>query len=461
MTPVFMWDGTGYRDLLTGLPAVARLAHDWSDTNQPWAGGDPEQGWPTARTVDLIEGPSPFYDRLMQTVVGAGERVVVRLPEGVHSFTDFIPIGNSGDPTYSFGFWHPNLQGLIGAGPTKTFVQMDADSMTQAQLDALSIKTLSSFAPNQMGLIRLDGSAESPVLIGGLTFRSADQDPLTAVADDLPPIYLPQPAPHQGVVIYPGSHGIVNNVRFQGAGRAMTSQPPFEHANVNTQHCDITWRRCEFDGRRSPDLDPAQPRRCGPVMFNNEAASILEDCWLHHSNVSRYAVNDENSESRGTYALTRCKVERITDTQNRDPALNSGDSLGGYTNATPLGWESVNGTIAITDCIVSQDNPHTDRQIPAHLQLTSVGHRDPQGGRLTVVGGDWRNTAHPYLDGFLILRIQPTTHWWTDGFDTTLDVRPHGTRLAPHVVTGTWPPSPDSLASADISPSTHYLVRSA
>lgn len=446
------------------LPGTVDVSADWSDSNPPWAYVDESvftEKWPAGVTVvDIQTGSSDFYTNLQNTVNAAGKRVVVRLNAGVYSLKSFRMIGTSGDPLYSFGFWFPNLQGLLGRGPDKTFVQMDANSMSAAQLSALATKTKAAFQPLQMGFCRIDGSASSPVLLAGLTFRAADQQNMTSGASDLG-IVLPQPAPHNGVVIYPNSKGIGSYVRFQAAGRASMSQPPFECGNVSSQYGDVEWNNTDFDGRRSADLDPLRPRRCTVWMGNNETTSLMTDCWLHHSNVSRYAANDENRETRGTYTLVRCKVEQITNTQNKDPNLNGGASLLGYENATPLGWESCNGTIRLTDCIVSQDNNQSAGTVPMMLQLTSVGSRNPQGGRLFVEGGEFRNTGWPHLNGFVGFRIAPNTYWWLDGFDTTLSVKNKaGVRLSPYVVTGTWPPTAASLALAGVTPQTHYLVRS-
>lgn len=446
------------------LPSTVDVSADWSDSNVPWAYSEESvftEKWPAGVTVvDIQTGSSDFFTNLQNTVNAAGKRVVVRLGVGVYSLKSFRLIGASGDPLYSFGFWFPNLQGLLGRGPDKTFVQMDANSMSTAQLSALATKTKASFAPLQMGLARLDGSASSPVLLAGLTFRAADQQNMTTGASDLG-IVLPQPAPHNGVVIYPNSHATVSYVRFQAAGRAAMSQPPFELANVSTQYGVTSWNNCEFDGRRSPDLDALRPRRCTVYMGNNETSATMTDCWFHHTNVSRYAVNDENRETTGTYTLIRCKGEQITNTQNKDPNINGGASLGGYENATPFGWESCNGTIRMTDCIVSQDNNQSAGTVPMMLQLTSVGSRNPQGGRLFVEGGEFRNTGWPHLNGFLGFRIAPNTYWWLDGFNTTLNVKDKaGNRLTPYVVTGTWPPTAASLALAGVTPQTHFLIRS-
>ena len=470
MSPVSWWYDSSARVWRAPgrepLDALGIVSFDWSDTNLPWDYDDDTSrftaDWPAAVTVvDIQTGSTDFFTNLQNTVNAAGRRVVVRLREGVYSLKSFRMIGASGDPTYAFGFWFPNLQGLLGQGPDKTFVQMNANSMSQAQLDRMSTFAAADFAPLQMGLCRFDGTAASPVLLAGLTFRSADQQNITSVGAGVAS-YVPQPAPHQGVVLYSGVHGKVSYVRFQGAGRAMTSAPPFEMANVTTQYGTVTWDHCEFDGRRSPDLDPAQPRRCGVWMGNNETLSQMTDCWMHHSNVSRYAANDENRDTRGVYRVVRCKAEQITNTQNTDPALNGGQSLRGYTNATPFGWESSNGTIELTDCIVSQDNNQSTGQVPMHLQLTSVGARNPQGGRMTVTGGEFRNTGWPQLDGFVCFRIQAKTFWWTDGFNTTITVKhKDGQRLTPYQYTGTWPPTAAQLALAGVTPSTHYLIRSA
>lgn len=442
--------------------------HDWSEQNVPWAYASTSEfteHWPSNTTiVDIQTGSNDFYTNLSNTVNANSGRIVVRLGEGVYHLNQFRMIGNSGDPTYAFGFWFPSLQGFLGQGPDKTFVQMDANSMSQAQLDTLRGMSRAGFSPNQMGLCRFDGTDPTkPVLLAGLTFRAADQNLISGFTQsDMQDLYTPQPAPHQGVMIYAGAYATLSHVRFQAAARALTSAPPFEHGNLGSSRGTIRYYFCEFDGRRSPDLDPAQPRRCGPVMVNNEELSEFNDCWFHHSNVSRYAANDQNSDSQGQYILNRCKLEQITNTQNRDPALNNGNSLGGYTNASALGWESTNGTITLTDCIVSQDNTQSSGQVPMHLQLTSVGSRNPQGGRLYVHGGSYRNTGWPQLDGFVCFRISSTTYWWTDGFDTTLFVyHPNGQRLTAYNYTGTWPVSASTLSAAGITPTTHYIIRKA
>lgn len=447
---------------------------DWSESNVPWSYASTavfQQDWPAGTSVVTIQtGSSDFYTNLANTVNASPGRVVVKLGDGVYSLNKFRMIGASGSPTYSFGFWFPKLQGFLGNGPDKTFIQLDANATTvdtngttDRTADAhtqMNQMDPADFAPILRGLCRFDGSSASPVLLAGVTFRAADQLPLTSKVGGS--YVVPQPSPHNGVVIYRDSRAIVQYVRFQAAGRAMSSAPPFETANIGSQYASIRWRHCEFDGRRSPDLDPARPRRCGPIMANNETLSDMEDCWFHHSNVSRYAANDENRDTQGEYKVTRCKIEQITNNQNTDPALNNGNSLGGYTNATLFGWESCNGTITVTDVIASQDNNQSSGQVPMHFQMTSVGARDPAGGRMYVNGGEFHNTGWPQLEGFVCFRIEMNTDWATAGFNNTLFVyHKNGQRLLPYQYTGSWPPSSAALATAGVSPSTHYVIRAA
>lgn len=462
------------RRLQQAVADTQEASWDWSESNLPWAYSDTSaftQDWPVGTSiVDIQTGSADFYTNLAATVNAAPGRVVVRLGAGVYSVNKFRMIGASGLPLYSFGFWFPKLQGFLGQGPDKTFIQLDANATTvdtNGTTDrtadahtAMEQMDPADFAPISRGLCRFDGTnAASPVLIAGVTFRAADQLPLTAKTGS-GTYYVPQPSPHNGVVLYAGSYAIVQYVRFQAAGRAMSSAPPFECANVGSQYGTIQWRHCEFDGRRSASLDPAQPRRCGPIMVNNETVSEMEDCWLHHSNVSRYAANDENRDTQGEYTLTRCKAEQITNNQNRDPAINGGNSLGGVTNASCFGWESCNGTITLTDCIIKQDNNQSSGSVPMHVQVTSVGARNPQGGRMYIYGGKYYNSGFPDLDEFLCVRVAPNTYWVSDGYNTTLHLfRKDGYRLQPYQYTAAWPPTAATLASAGVTPSTHYLVR--
>jgi hypothetical protein len=460
VTPT-VYRGQGIHDLDFGIAVTA--GWDWSSTNRPTAYTS-ASAWEsriplgTAR-VDIRTASSDFWTNLKATIDAASGPVLVNLGEGDYVLDQFRMIGSSGDPSYAFGFWFGSkLRGFTGAGYDKTFVSMAADSMTQAQLTRLSGMTQASFAPNQMGMFRIDASAGQPFFLGGLTVRAANQNLLTQKAPDLPSaVVVPQPAPHQGPTFYNGSSGVMSHVRFEGAGKAWMSQPPFEMANMTSARSRITYYNCDFDGRLSGAYDSARPRKCGPWMGNDEYESRFYDSWIHHSNVSRYAANDEGQSDMGrVYALTRTKVDQITTTQN--------DGNGGYTNATPLGWESSNAEIILTDMVVSQDNPYTNGQVPQHLQFTHVGaaSADTAGGRLRVYGGTFRNPHRPQLEGWLCVRAT-TSHWVTDGVENTMFVYPNpdgtGTRKQPWVYTGTWPPTAAQMAAAGVSKDTHYLIR--
>ena len=455
-----------------GLPDVSLDAVTWdfSDTNLPTAYrsvSDWEDRIPAGTTrVNIQTASSDFYTNLKATVDAASGPVLVNLSEGDYVLDQFRMIGASGDPTYAFGFWFGmKFRGFTGRGYDKTFVSMKANSMTQAQLDKLATMTQSSFAPNQMGMFRLDSSPSSPFFLGGLTFRAANQNPLTTIASDITGVQrptTPQPAPHQGPTMYSDTTGagVVSHVRFQGAGKAWMSQPPFEMANFTSARSRISFYSCEFDGRISPAYDASRPRKCVPWMGNDEYESRMFDTWLHHSNVSRYAANDEGMSTSGrVYALTRCKLDHIGETQN--------DGLGGFTNATPLGWESTNAELIITDVIVSQDNGNTGPSgagIAQHLQLTHVGDSssDTAGGRMRVYGGKFLQPIWTQLDGWLCIRATPS-RWVTDGYANTIFVYPNsdgsGTRKQPWVYSGTWPPTAAQIAAAGVTKDSHYLVR--
>jgi hypothetical protein len=99
-------------------------------------------------------------------------------------------------------------------------------------------------------------------------------------------------------------------------------------------------------------------------------------------------------------------------------------------------------------------------QIAQDFQLTTVGGFDPAGGRMNVIGGVYRNTGFPALNGWICFRI-PNSHFKTDWYATTLDVRAvaGGSRKTAYVYNGTWPPTQAQLTAAGVAPATHYLVR--
>lgn len=448
------------------------LTYEWSASNPPWdysSISDFTQGWGSPTVVDLYTGglcASDLQSRVTYTLdQAAANRAVIRLPVGTQHITSCPPRGSSGDILYAFGVWDSRLKGFLGAGPDKTFVQLDAGSISSAQITKMATLDPASFDPLQLAMARFDGTMSDSVLLGGVTFCAADQPNIAKVHANLTSqgVVVPQPAPHGGIVFYPGTSVIANNCRFIGCARAMSSAPPFEMANVDSQYAAEVYRRCDFDGRLASWINAAQPRRCTPCGGNNEASNRFEDCWIHHTNLSRFAANDQNRDTSGSYTILRCKVEHISDTRNVDPALNGGVSLGGYDDPQCVGWESVNGTITVQDSIICNDNPSISHQSapPMHYGLTSVGSRNPRGGRMIVNNVTHRNSGFPTVNGFACFRVGPTTYWAKDGFDSTITVySTSGRRLSPHKYTSTWPPSAAYLAANNLTPQTHFIVRS-
>ncbi len=453
---------------------LAGLAWEYSDTNVPWAYSSSTQsgreaeyfanwpaGWSSVPTiVDIQTGGADFRTNVLNTIAANG-RCIIRLGEGTYHLTSFVKAAS--DEMYAFGLWHTNLAGFVGQGADKTIIQMDAGSMNATQL--AGIATLTSANVNNLHLMRLDGEASSPAVLAGLTLQAQDQQTIASFAAGNS-IAGGQPAPHGGVLWY--KRGVAANVYFycshvraRGAGRACTSLPPFEHANFNSQYEYGYYFNTESDGRRAAELDAARPRRCGIVMGNNASVHSMVNCWLHHTNVSRYAMNDQNATTSGAYTVAYCKVEHITDTQNTDPALNGGASLGGYTNATLLGWETCNGTITVHHSILCQDNTVASGQTPCHFQMTTVGStrgtNGPQGGRLTAYDNVYRH-AVSHLSGFLTCRIAAATYWYLDGYATTISSKPTAAGSAMTSWSYTTTRFATSGEAAALDPATRYIV---
>lgn len=439
---------------------TAAFDYDWNDSHRPqdslisavdqaerearYFAGRPG-GWAAvAPIVDLTQNTGNLPTDTTATLnanVALIKRMHVRLPDSGSPAVFHIPSfpAAAADEMYAFGYWAKVFAsigsvgngsvfcGWIGRGPTKTIIQQDANSMSTTQLTNLAAMTKASGSVNQISCLRIDGDAEYPAGNFGILFRAADQQTISSFAADNG-IAGGQPAPHGGLVYYrrgtsSSVYAYTSYCVFQGFGRACTSLPPFEHGNVNVQYGYVAYDYCEFDGRIAGDLNAARPRRCGVVMDNNMYYARYSNCWFHHSNVSRYAYNAQNANTTGAILFEYCKFNNITDNQNVDPALNGGASLGGYTNATPLGFESSNDDITIKFCIISQDNTvGNSGQVPCHVQMTTVGARNPQGGRMHLIGNTYRH-SQAYLDGFLTMRIADETYWYIDGLNTTVEAR--------------------------------------
>lgn len=470
--PSKSWRGL-YETIAEAVLGYNYSAWNWSDSNKP-PSLDPStftEGFPSDTVyVNLITGTGDFYQDLVNTLNSTSStRVVVKLPgtqanPQTQHITSFRPFGTQ-SPTkpYLMGFYNgTKLQGFLGGGRGASIIQLDPNIYTQAQLTPLKTMVSADFAPLLNSFGRLDGpDPTKPILIGGVTFQGGDQPLLDTVGSDVPAV-VPQPAPYQGLSFYPGSYYVVNDCEFLASGHALTSAPPFEMGTVSTQRCRGTFKRCDFDGRMAASLNPARPRRSTVWMGNDEGSIDHIDCWLHHSNVSRYAANDEANSfgTSGHYGLLRCRIDHIADTQNVDPAQNGGVSLDGYSDPCCLGWESSNAQISLVDVIIEQNNTHTTRAVPQHLGFTSTG-RNSAGGHLTVTRGVFLNPGFPTVNNFLCVRGKPSNTLWVDattGMDKTATVTGYdGTVLKGRMYSGSWPPPSSFLSQYD--PAKDYIIK--
>lgn len=419
-----------------------------------------------------------FVQNVYDTVNANPGRPVIDLSNsfGVEEWfdiTEILKIGTGSNDLYAYGLWHSRLAGFVSLhGPDKTHIRLKAGAISQAQLDLMATLPKSTFSPMALGVIRLDGvaSAGNRLLLGGIDFCAEDQGPITAVHSEMTdnnpagevPVFTPQPAPHNGLVVYPESTTYMSNCRFRGFGRAVVPQPPFECSNFSTQYGYTYIRKTEFDGRLAFEVDPATPRRCNPIMLNNEYYHELVDVHIHDGNISRYAANDQNRDTNSTYILRRFKAERLSDNYNTDPAINGGNTLGGWSPATLFGWESSRAQITVEDGIVIQGNSSTlNGQKPAHFQMTDVGSPQirRQGGRFKLRNIEWHNPGAPDIDEYLIIRVGNTSYWKSDGYSTTYDIQnKDGKTLQAYEYTGTFPPTKAQLVALNKLPDTHYLV---
>ena len=469
--------GGPWTDVGSGVTVTppAALAYDFSDDNVPWAYpadlAEREElftaDWEPDVPIVTIPTTGDFMTNVNTACNASPVPVVIRLEEAVYHLDSFELAGTSGRQDFSFGAYHGKLRGWLGLGPDKSIIQMDANSMSQAQLNLLATMDPSLFIPNAMGLALIQPTNADRIYIAGVGFRAADQQWLPAVHPNAAALGITpnQPAPHTGVVIGADKNYTISYCALVGAGRAMYAAPPWEHANLNTQYSAGVIHHCDFDGRRHPAIDPARPRRCTIVLGNNEDSHEMRRCWMHHTNLSRYAINDQNQDTQGTYLVTECKTEFIGN-GNVDPALNGGLTLGGSTAAVCHGYESTKAAITFRDNIIDVNN---DWMPPSgwygksqHIGFAHVTESTNRvGGQLYVYGGTYLNSAFPSVDGFLCIRAYPDVAWWTSGVQNTMFVYDFegGTRKTAWNFTGTWPPTSGQIAAAGVSPETHYIIR--
>lgn len=490
---LYRWNGTTLQPLLgAGGSYTPPGVGVWDDSNHPAMLSSSLTGsaletylmqeypadWVYPTIVDYtpgISGPasgSDFFAHIYNQCQAAGARIVIRLQGGtVYHCSRFvpIPITGGGSILYAMGLWHSNLQGFITSGPGPAIIQMDADSFTGAQITALESMTTSEVL--NAAVMRLDGQRR---VLAGIQVRAADQQDISDVHQSIKdygssdPV-CPQPAPHAGVFLFPSTGGsaYLSHLDLVGAGRAVTSAPPFECANIGTQYGDIRVWNCHSDGRRHPDIDPARPRRCGVWMTNNDTWSG-KNIWMHHSNLSRWATNDGGQTTVRSYYVENVQIEEITNNQNVDPALNGGASLGGWTNPCVMGYETCVSPIELNGVRLTVDNTSTSLAIQQHLQLAYVASSafptaptSPPNAKLTVIGGIFHNVAFPAIDGFLTVRIAQDI-WWRD-LSTYLWIwnGAETVRKTGRIYTGAW--NNGALAawvsSNGFTPDTDYIVR--
>lgn len=429
-------------------------SYDWSDSNVPWtlrSGQSLTDGWPSQAlnmVVDLIDNPSKdFVTNLDATISAYGGPCIIRLQAKTYHITNFMHPQTTSN--YGLGYYNTRLHGFLGQGADQTIIQMDANSYTSAQLATIAtLRSASDGDPVGFTVMRIGDGVTSwgEVYMSGLTFRGCDQQTITDYDDTTGA--AGGPAPYNGVTYWGVGGGITQNVRFQANAHAATSQPPFECGAISTQYSIHTFRRLEIDGRLAPEINASRPRRSAVYMGNNEASLVMEDVWIHHSNRSRYAVNDGNRSTFGTYSHTHVKVEHITDVD---------DGLGGRTNAACVGYENCAGAINWSNPILHQDNAIAWNT--PHISLTTVAsqtYANPQGGRLTITDPVC-TSVWSAMNGYLFIRaVASNTHWYTDGLTTTITITKAGTRLQPYIVSSN--PTSASLVAAGVSSATHYLV---
>lgn len=472
-----------------GLDDVAEppveVDYYWTDSNRPWKYDPGTTPWldkmeefyadkPRPTIVPLFTSQPTFeqnYSMTIGSVPGSG-RVQIQLPADpfglpkIFEMNGFKLAGSSGKATFAFGLpYSARFAGFLGHGADKSRIRMKGNSVSAAQLAEMATMTRASFAPLLMGVAYLNSPAGGNFFMGGVGWESEDQNLLTQVAADLTttsasfpiPVYVPQPAPHQGIVFQGSGPIMLSHCAFIGVGRAMLSQPPFEMANISTQYTDFTAYNCESDGRRHKDIDPAQPRRCTVIMGNNETRHKLDGFWGHHSNQSRYAVNDQNRDTFGEYTIRRFRFNNISEERNIDPAINGGQPLGGSSPVTPIGFEDFAGVAILEDGFIEQAIGYTQNgQKPAHWQTTKVGSRVFPAGSLTVRRVKTTHTGYPAYNDFWTVRIGNNTPWRVgpNNYPTIKIYHPDtDVLLTPVEVLGTW-----GVVPSGANPATNYLA---
>jgi len=444
------------------------IPYEWGETNDPTEGSDDVykvmRSWPAGLVfVDLPKNTKTLVENIKALAAFQKVAFILVLPKGFFKLFTVPLVGVSGRQDYAYALFNDKLQGFLGTGCKNTFVALAPNAISQEQLDCYATMDPRKFTPNALGMVLLQPKDKTDVYMGGLTFVAYDQPPIKKIHPELAKlgVVVPQPAPHGGVVVGQWKNLTCSYVKFQGNARALMGRPPFEHGPLGQQYGKLFINNCWFSGARDARVDPYKPRRCGSLMMNNPSEVVITDTTFRDTNVSRVAHNAENKAIDGDITFLRCSFVGIGN-QNIDPRLNGGKTLGGYTNAANIGFESSASNIKILYCLMTVDNPGNDsvHGRSTHISLTHTGSRNPQNGRLLVKGGVFRNKAWPVINGFLTMSISITSYWWLDGLNNTITVlATDGSRKTPWVHTGTWPPTVAQMAAAKVNSKTHYIVR--
>lgn len=319
---------------------------------------------------------------------------VLQLPAGTFHFTDFSFAAGTGtghcyQDVSSTKYW----AGLVGAGADQTFVVVDPDILTSAQLSGISSGSPSPVAVSVMYL----GSTGLPtgVFVSGITFQGNFQQ-----TTSLSGLSGTAPAPYAGlhlVSVKTGSR--VQFCRFQGFGFAAKQSPPYELGAIESLTSDYTIYRCEVDGRQSASIDATQPVSSGGIMWNYENSAAAVDSWLHHTRRSGFAMHDHDPNSDpgtngtpGAYSCSNFQVEDISDTTDSY----AGSALG----FAPSNVEGLQHTFTYV-------NPRFTSSAPKGPQHISIAQTNggPLAQAVTVQDPQIGDTAY---NGCLVISIVKT-----------------------------------------------------
>lgn len=251
----------------------------------------------------------------------------VRLPAGTFHITDFSFAAGTGQGK---GYQDINASkywgGLIGAGADQTFVVVDPEIMTSAQLSGV---TAGNPNPVQMMVFYAGSSGLSiPTIFSGITFRGNFQQVIS-----LSGLTGTAPAPYSGINLINVKTGSrVQFCRFQGFGYAAKQSPPYELGAIQSNSSDWTLYRSEIDGRLAPEIDATQPLASGGLMWNYETSAKAIDSWLHHTRRSGFAMHDhpDNTNDVGVYYCENFTVEHCSETTDS------------YAGSAPVGFANSN-----------------------------------------------------------------------------------------------------------------------